>query len=542
MTSLPKTRVLPVPGNSRGIYPSGNSSGETSDFFRRRGSSPDALRADAAPHVSQRVHVLKFGGTSVGDAAAISRVVEIIRSTSRNCGVVVVVSAMNGVTNQLLEAAVSAERGDHAQVAAIFENLRKRHASAASVLIQSPAERERLSRLMQELFQEGDRLCQGTILLRELTLRVRDSIASLGERLAAPLLAAALRESGVASEPIEASRVIVTNSNHGGADPWMDLTSERCETCLRPLLQQGVVPVVTGFIGATSEGVLTTLGRGGSDYSASILAAALGCDEVVLWTDVDGMLTSDPRFVSGARTIPEISYREAADLAYFGAKVLHPKTLRAISQSGMPLWIRNTFAPERGGTKITPSGPARSRGVKAVTAVGSVSLITFGGKGILGVPDVLGRAFAATAMVRAEILLISHSSSQNDICLVVPSEHAQRTVQALRREFALDLAGEEAEHISLDQNIAIVTVVGQDMRGISGIVGRAFGALGRQHVNVVAIAQGTSDCNLSFVVAEKDVQSALVSIHREFRLGSRHRAASARSKGGAFFAQAAANA
>lgn len=542
MTSLPKTRAVPIAGTSRGFYPAGNASGEAPEVFRRRGSPQDAARAEAAPHPGRRVHVLKFGGTSVGDAAAISRVVEIIRSSAQNCDVVVVVSAMSGVTNQLLEAAACAERGDHLQVAAIFENLRKRHASAACSLIQSAAERDRLSRLMQELFQVGDRLCQGTILLRELTPRVRDSIASLGERLSAPLLAAALRDSGVASEPVDASRVIVTNSNHGCADPWMDLTSERCEACLRPLLQQGIVPVVTGFIGATSEGVLTTLGRGGSDYSASILAAALGCDEVVLWTDVDGMLTSDPRFVPGARTIPEISYREAADLAYFGAKVLHPKTLRAISQSGIPLWIRNTFAPERGGTKITPSGPARSRGVKAVTAVGDVSLITFGGKGIIGVPDVLGRAFAATALVRADILLISHSSSQNDICLVVPSDHAQRTVQALRREFALDLAGEDAEHISLDQNIAIVTVVGQDMRGISGIVGRAFGALGRNRVNIIAIAQGTSDCNLSFVVAHRDVESALASIHREFRLGSRTRTASSRSKGGAVFARAAANA
>jgi bifunctional aspartokinase / homoserine dehydrogenase 1 len=467
--------------------------------------------------------VMKFGGTSVGDATAIQKVVDIIRNASRNCDVVVVVSAMGGVTNQLLDAATAAERGDRKQVAEIFDELRRRHASAAAALIRSASDRERFARSIHEVFQEGDRLCQGTILLRELTLRARDSISSLGERLSAPLIAAALAESGAPSEAIESSHLIVTNSNHGAADPWMDLTMERCESRLRPLLQQGIVPVVTGFIGATAEGVLTTLGRGGSDYSASILGAALGSDEIIIWTDVDGMLTADPRVVSGACTIPEISYREAAELAYFGAKVLHPKTLRAITQSGIPVWIRNTFAPDRPGTKITPGGSPRSRGVKAVTAVGDVSLITVGGKGIIGIPDVLGRTFAATAMARANILVISHSSSQNDICLVVSAADARRTADALRREFAQDLVREEDEHITIDENVRIVTVVGRDMRGISGIVGRVFGALGRKNVNVVAIAQGTSDCNLSFVVAQKDVQTALLAIHHEFRLGKRAR-------------------
>lgn len=464
---------------------------------------------------------MKFGGTSVGDATAIAKVIDIIRDASRNCDVVVVVSAMSGVTNQLLEAAAAAERGDRKQVTAIFDQLRKRHASVASALIRSAADRERLARHMHEVFQEGDRLFQGTILLRELTVRGRDSISSLGERLSAPLIAAALAGSGVPSEAFESSQLIITNSHHGAADPWMDLTLERCESRLRPLLRQGIVPIVTGFIGATAEGVLTTLGRGGSDYSASILGAALGSDEIIIWTDVDGMLTADPCVVPGARTIPEISYREAAELAYFGAKVLHPKTLRAITQSGIPVWIRNTFAPERPGTRITPGGSPRSRGVKGVTAVGDVSLITLGGKGIIGIPDVLGRTFAATAMARANILVISHSSAQNDICLVVSASDAQRTTQALRREFAQDLVREEEEHITIDENVRIVTVVGQDMRGVSGIVGRVFGALGRKNVNVIAIAQGTSDCNLSLVVAQKDVQAALVAIHREFRLGAR---------------------
>ena len=308
---------------------------------------------------------------------------------------------------------------------------------------------------MQEVFQEGDRLCEGTILLRELTPRVRDSISSLGERLSAPLVASALAEQGVVSEAIEATELVVTDSDHGAADPWMNLTRERCEARLRPLLRQGIVPVVTGFIGATTDGVLTTLGRGGSDYSATILAAALDAHEVIIWTDVDGLLTADPRLVPGACTVPEISYREASELAHFGAKVLHPKTLRAVMQCGIPLWIRNSFAPERPGTKIVPVGPANGGGVKALSAIGDLALITVGGPGIVGVPDVLGRTFATTAAARADVLLISQSSSQNNICLIVSSSLAKHTVEALRSEFAVDLAHEKVEHITLDPELRL---------------------------------------------------------------------------------------
>ena len=212
---------------------------------------------------------------------------------------------------------------------------------------------------MDDLLQEGDRLCRGAVLLRELTLHSRDAIASLGERLCAPIVAGALAQSGIASEAIEATEVLVTDSCHGAADPFMDLTRERCESRLRPLLERRIVPVVTGFIGATPEGILTTLGRGGSDYSATILGAALDVDDVVIWTDVDGLQTVDPRLVPGGSTIPEISYREAAELAYFGAKVLHPKTLRALAQSGIPLWIRNTFAPRASWNKDHARGSSR---------------------------------------------------------------------------------------------------------------------------------------------------------------------------------------
>jgi aspartokinase/homoserine dehydrogenase 1 len=470
-------------------------------------------------NMNRPLRVVKFGGTSVGDAPRIRKVLDIIRDAARESDLVVVVSAMSGVTNKLVEAAAHSEAGNHEAVEMIFEELRERHRAVAGALIHSAPVGNRIHHEVEQVFQEGERLCRGTALLRELTLRARDSICSLGERLSAPLVAAALTECGVKSEAIEATELIVTDSCHGAADPLMDLTRKRCEARLRPLLREAIIPVVTGFIGATTDGMLTTLGRGGSDYSATILGAALNADEVIIWTDVDGLMTADPRLVPGAATIPEISYREAAELAHFGAKVLHPKTISAVTPCGIPLWIRNTFSPELPGTRITPAGPSTDRGVKGLTAISEVALVTVGGPGIVGAPDVLGRTFATTAAVRANVLLISQSSSQNDICLVVASSVAERTVEALRREFAQDLAHEKVEHITLDQTIAIVTVVGKNMRG-SGTVGRTFTALGRENVNVVAIAQGSSECNISFVVSKQDVKAALETTHREFQLGT----------------------
>src|SRR3989454_5701613 len=403
-----------------------------------------------------RLQVMKFGGTSVGDADCIARTAQIIAKAAKENRCVAVVSAMSGVTNRLIEAAKRAQAGDADEAAAIVDALRRQHEAALASLIPHEEARAPIRRRMEEVFAEGRRLCEGTALLRELTPRTLDAISSLGERLSAPLVAAAVRELGLPSEAIEATELIVTDAFHGGAEPQMELTRAKSQARLRPLLEKGIAPVVTGFIGATTEGQLTTLGRGGSDYSATILGAALEADEIIIWTDVDGVLTADPRLVPDVRTIPEISYREAAELAYFGAKVLHPKTLRAVVPAGTPVWIRNSFAPERPGTKITAHGRSMGGGVKALTAVCDVALISVGGPGIVGVPDVVGRTFSTTAEMRADVLLISQSSSQNDICFIVSSAHAQLTVEALRREFAQDLAHEVVEHISVDPNIAIV--------------------------------------------------------------------------------------
>ncbi len=500
------------------------------------------------------LRVMKFGGTSVADAACIAGVVEIIRSAALESDVVVVVSAMSGVTNQLVAAASHAQAGDGQTAAAILEQLHRQHETAAHCLIGSGAERSRIVKLMQELLRSGERLCQGIVLLGELTPRTRDAISSLGERLSVLLVAAGLSHRGVRCEAIEATELVVTDGCHGSADPCMEPTRQRCEA-LRTRLRQGVIPVVTGFIGATADGVLTTLGRGGSDYSATILGAALEADEITIWTDVDGLQTADPRMVPGAHTLAEVSYREAAELAYFGANVLHAKTLRAVMQCGIPLWIRNTFAPQQRGTRITPAGLPNhplpnhaspnhalpnDAGMKAVTAISEVALITAGGPGLAGAQDVLGRALRATAAVRADVLLISQASSLNQFSLAIPSAQAKTTLEALRHEFAHELRHEAAEndatkndatrkdasenesaehetaeHFSLDTSVAMVTMVGRNLRLIPGIAGSALAALGREGVNLIGCAMG-SECTMSFVVPRKDVKRAVNSLHAEF--------------------------
>jgi bifunctional aspartokinase / homoserine dehydrogenase 1 len=470
--------------------------------------------------MNDKLQVMKFGGTSLGDASCISRAVQIVKHAANDHSVAVVVSAMSGVTNRLIEAAQQAATGSRAAGASLIEALRAQHLSNLAQLVPEKKPCAGVERQLDEILAEGQRLYDGTALLRELTPRALDAISSLGERLCAPIFSAALSHSGASSVPVDSTELVVTDSFHGGAEPLLDLTRAKTQSRLRSTLQAKQIPVITGFIGAAQDGVLTTLGRGGSDYSATILGAALDADEIIIWTDVDGVLTADPRLVPDARTIPEISYREAAELAYFGAKVLHPKTLRPVMPAGIPVWIRNSFAPDRPGTKITSHGRSIGGGVKALTAIRDVALVTIGGPGIVGVPDVLGRTFSTTAQLRADVLLISQSSSQNDICFIVSQSQAHNVLEALRREFVQDLTHEVVEHITLDPDIAIVAVVGENMRGTRGIAGRTFSAMGREGVNIIAIAQGSSETNISFVVDDKSMQAALRAAHREFRLDS----------------------
>jgi aspartate kinase len=465
---------------------------------------------------------MKFGGTSMGDADCVLRAAEIVAAAAKTDPVVVVVSAMGGVTNRLIDSAHKSALG-HSNVAdELAIDLREQHHAAVQQLIHNPRQRKELSGELDHVIDEIVSFCRGSALLRELTPRTLDFISSGGERLTARLMASTLNTLGVKSEAVDATKFLVTDNFSGRAEPLMPETRGRAHDVLRPIIDAQSVPVVTGFIGATTQGMLTTLGRGGSDYSATILAAVLNAREVIIWTDVDGVLTADPRLVSSARTLREITYNEAAELAYFGARVLHPKTLRPVSEAGIPVWIRNSFAPDRAGTKITTSGHPSARGVKAITAITEVTLITVGGRGMVGSPGVAARIFSIVASAHANVLLISQSSSENDICFIVNAADAERTVEKLRETFGLDESNvsgrKEVEHINVDPDIAIVAVVGDRMRGMPGIAGRTFNILGQRGINIIAIAQGSSEYNVSFVLETARMQEAVQSLHDEFGL------------------------
>jgi aspartokinase/homoserine dehydrogenase 1 len=484
----------------------------------RRAPRRRSVRARNALASKKPLKVMKFGGTSVGDACCIEKTLEIVRGSLGDYRVLVVVSAMAGVTDLLLEAAMCAAAGDSETVARIFKSLKARHRSTANALIGSAAKRGRLNRQLKECFVEGESLCQELLLTRSLTAAARDLISSLGERLSAPLVATALTEVGVKSEAVDARECLVTDSHHGAANPSFELTRGRCERRLRPLLQKEIVPVVTGFLGATAEGALTTLGRGGSDYSASILGVVLDAQEVIIWTDVNGFLTSDPRLVPEASTIPQISYQHAAALAYFGAKVLHPKTLQPVIQRGIPVWIRNTFAPEQAGTKITLHGPHSDVSVKALAAMSDIQMIAVTVSGMEESSSVTHRAFAAVAAARSDILMTAQTRSTCELGFVVRSPLAERTMEALQMEFGSDADRRYIREIGVKNGVALVTVVGQHLRDLPGIAEQAFAALCREKLQVIASSQGASDCNLSFVVAAEDMERTLGVLHKEFQL------------------------
>jgi bifunctional aspartokinase / homoserine dehydrogenase 1 len=461
--------------------------------------------------------VMKFGGTSLADPSCIQRAVEIVRTASRECSIVVVVSAMNGVTNRLIETANQSLGGNDRTVAETFAQLGKQHNEVITALAGSVAQAKLLQSKVHDLLIEGECLCRGALLSGELTARTLDAISGLGERLCAPLVAAALSDAGVASEALDATELVITDFVHGGAEPRIDQTRARCQSRLAPLLEMGIVPVVTGFIGSTEKGVVTTLGRGGSDYSATILAEALDADEVVIWSDVTGLLTADPKLVAEACTIQEISYREAAELARFGAKVLHPKTLHPVVRRGIPVWIKNTFAAGDPGTKITPKGPSNAPGVTAITAIRNAVLITIAGPGTTH--DALARTVATAAAIGVDVLLISQSSSRNAIHLVIPSPAAQSTVDALRREFLLDPIDENAGNIVFYAAASLITLVGHNLRIVPGTAARVIDALKEENIMVAATTQGSCDSSMSFVLPQPEMELALATLHRELELG-----------------------
>jgi aspartate kinase len=458
--------------------------------------------------------VMKFGGTSVGSADAIGATADIIRTALQDWPrLIVVASAMSGVTDALLRGAHTAAGGDAATFRSIAADLRGRHFAALEALMLPGAQGQARAEILTDL-SEFESLCHAVNVLGEASDRALDAISSLGERMSIQLIAAHLRSNNINAEPIEATELIVTDDHYQAANPIGDLTRSATQARLKPLLEANVVPIVTGFIGATRQGVVTTLGRGGSDFSAALLGVAMDANEVWIWTDVNGVMTTDPRIVPMAQTLPELTFREISELAYYGAKVLHPKTIRPVIERGIGLWVKNTFNPEHPGTQIVRDNGSLHGSIKAVTVIRGQTMLTVEGRGMLGVPGVAARTFGAVARTHTSVSLITQASSEQSICFTVPASLTSTVIAELEHEFRRELDQQDIDDVVAMENVVIVTVVGAGMRHTPGIAGRIFSVLGADRINVIAIAQGSSECSISLVIDAKDGDEAVRSIHK----------------------------
>ena len=459
----------------------------------------------------------KFGGASLADSAAVRHAVEIIRR-HRQEPTVVVVSAMAGTTDALLGVAQQAGAGESRTVASLIARLRSRHAEVARALLPAGRARADVLAYVSDVFEELEALAQGLRLLRELTPRTTDYLVSRGERLSARLVAAALDTAGTKAKYVDALDLVHTDGAFGHAAPDLARTDRSVQRALPPLLARGIVPVVPGFIGATPAGELATLGRGGSDLTATLLARALGAARVSLWKDVPGLLTADPRVVPDARVIPHLHAREAAELAYYGAKVLHPRALIPLAGRRIPIYVRPFGDPDSPGTEVSERvAPARFP-VKALTAAGGQALVTVTGNGMLGVPGIAARTFHALHEGRISVSLISQASSEHSICFSVPEALGAEARERLEKEFAAEITRREIDGVEVSPGMATVAVVGLGMHGTPGIAAAVFGALAAGKINVVAIAQGSSELNISVVVEARQAGEAQRRIHAAFQL------------------------
>lgn len=458
---------------------------------------------------------MKFGGTSVGGPQAIAQAAGIVLAQAEKWEqLVVVVSAMNGVTDSLIKGATTAAAGEEHIYPQIADDLLRMHSEVVQAFL-DPGEEAHAQAMqtIEKLLGEFRTLCHSVAILGVLPSRTLDAITSLGERINARLFAAVLRQLGCKSQAVDAMEIIVTDDNFQHATPLAALTRMQAQKRLSPLFAEDVIPVVTGFIGATVDGVITTLGRGGSDYTAAILGECLDASEVWIWTDVDGVMTADPRLAPNARVIPSLSQSEVGELAYFGAKVLHPRAIRPVLEHNIPLWVKNTFNPDYPGTRITPQSQESPGTVKAVTAIRGLSMINVEGRGMMGVPGIAARTFGAVASQKASVLMISQASSEQSICFVVPSETVAPVMRAIEREMAAELARQDIDRVWEMRDVVIVTAVGAGMRGTPGVAARLFGALAEKRINVIAIAQGASECSVSIVVDEAEMVQAVRQIH-----------------------------
>jgi aspartate kinase len=464
--------------------------------------------------------VHKFGGTSVGDAQCFASTADIVLQEAGSVGdspPVVVVSAMSGVTNQLIRGARAAAEGRDPVYRQVRGELLNRHLEVVETLLTKSPDRLGVAGLVEDQLHDLGRFYRSIAMLGELTARGLDAVTSFGEQLSAAILAAVLRERGGRAQALSATDLIVTDDSFGAAMPAMEQTAQRLQEQVKPLIQRGVIPVITGFIAATETGATTTLGRGGSDFSAAIIGAGLHADEVWIWTDVDGILTADPNLVPQARTLSELSYVEAADLAYYGAEVLHPKTIRPVIESGIPLRIVNSFNPAHPGTLIVESPSPSRELLPAIISTTGLSLIAIGTEDDSWALPKAARALQHLSEAGVDVLMFSQSFSEHFLNLIVRGQDQAHCLRTLRNAFRAAPAS-KAYSLESQGQVATVSVVGVPNWNENGIVSHAFAALGTLGTRVIAVAQAATEHSVSFCIPEDQVGGAVRFLHQELGL------------------------
>lgn len=461
---------------------------------------------------------MKFGGTSVGSAARMKAACDLIAIQAANRPVTAVVSAMSKITDLLLDTTRMAEMDDQDGIDRNLALLTARHLEAAKEIIPA-SQLDRVNGEIADLVGEFRRIVNGMQMLGYRPVRAVDEAIAVGERLSALIVSEHLRSRGLRAQAVNAAEAIVTDAVFNNASPMMDATRVKAQACLLPILEAGGIPIVTGFNGATVDGRPTTLGRGGSDFSASILASALDATELWIWTDVDGIMTADPRLVPDAKILAEITYSEAAELAWAGAKVLHPRTIAPLVEHGIPVWSKNSFAPEKPGTRIVPKLTAGNSGAKAVTSMANVALVSLEpASAVVSGVHLMARSLDALDRVNVEILAMSSSSYRQSFCFLVRNEEIEKSVEAIKVALSLEFAHGYVNDIAVDRNVGLLAVVGEGMRGTQGLAGRIFTAISREKVNVIAIAQGSSELTISIAVRRDGLEKAVRAVHTECQL------------------------
>jgi len=456
--------------------------------------------------------VLKFGGTSVGKPENLKTILEVIQSNiQKGIEVVAVFSALSGVTDQLIEISQLAAKKD-SDYLTLIETLQTRHHQYIAALFPADQQAE-ITKRIDELLAELSEIVHGVLLLKELSMRSLDLIMSFGEQMATEIIAAYGKSLGLPIHYVDARQIIVTDDNFGAAHIQTAISEARIRQYFR---NNPGIKTITGFIAATEEGITTTLGRGGSDYTASFIGAALGADEIQIWTDVNGVLSADPQRVKDAFSLPELSYQEAMELSHFGAKVIHPPTIQPALDRGLPIRIMNTFNPDFPGTLICKKTTRSTCIVKGITSISNISLLTIQGSGMVGVTGTSSRFFGALAHANVNVILISQASSEHSICIAITPSDVKKAKNAIEKEFALEIKAHLIDPIIVENDRTIIAVVGEGMRKTTGLAGRLFNSLGEKAINVDAITQGSSELNISIVIDKKDEVGALNAIHEAF--------------------------